>query len=244
MSQRAHEWSIMHATLPVGDMNPVSSSTFWSAGAGLVSLSGCAAGSDAVCAVIDGVRAGWASGDRLPHPASTRTAGKTTTAARKTLRHRATLTCCMCAKWRPREFGSTRLRVLIFDVVRPPGLVAQWESVRLTRGRSLVRNQPGPQHKVTARAPISRLRAHFLEPSDGVYRAKMGPNPSALVDLPVSSSASKSRCHVVEFVVVEICVDVRGHGGRRVAHGLLQQSQIGAGPARQGGVGVPQIVHT
>ena len=37
------------------------------------------------------------------------------------------------------------LVVLIFDVV--PGLVAQWESVRLTRGRSLVRNQPGPQAK-------------------------------------------------------------------------------------------------
>jgi hypothetical protein len=41
--------------------------------------------------------------------------------------------------------------VLLFDVVRPPapgwarGPVAQWESVRFTRGRSLVRSQPGPQ---------------------------------------------------------------------------------------------------
>ena len=36
--------------------------------------------------------------------------------------------------------------VLIFCLVRleESGLVAQWESVRLTRGRSLVRNQPGP----------------------------------------------------------------------------------------------------
>ncbi len=40
--------------------------------------------------------------------------------------------------------------VLIFCLVRTlriDGLVAQWESVRLTRGRSLVRYQPGPQHK-------------------------------------------------------------------------------------------------
>ena len=37
-------------------------------------------------------------------------------------------------------------RVLLFDVVRPLGAgpVAQWESVRFTRGRSLVRSQPGP----------------------------------------------------------------------------------------------------
>lgn len=36
--------------------------------------------------------------------------------------------------------------VLIFDVVRHLGAgpVAQWESVRFTRGRSLVRSQPGP----------------------------------------------------------------------------------------------------
>lgn len=37
-------------------------------------------------------------------------------------------------------------RVLVFDVVRRLGAgpVAQWESVRFTRGRSLVRSQPGP----------------------------------------------------------------------------------------------------
>ena len=41
--------------------------------------------------------------------------------------------------------------VLVFVVVRLPvsgwrsGPVAQWESVRFTRGRSLVRSQPGPQ---------------------------------------------------------------------------------------------------
>jgi hypothetical protein len=36
--------------------------------------------------------------------------------------------------------------VLIFSLVRlsAPGPVAQWKSVRFTRGRSLVRSQPGP----------------------------------------------------------------------------------------------------
>lgn len=65
----------------------------------------------------------------------------------------------------------------------------------------------------------------------------MGPNPSALVDCPVIESVQR-RSHIVEFVVI----DVRGHGDRRVTHGLLQQPQIGAGPTRQGSVGVPKIV--
>ena len=41
--------------------------------------------------------------------------------------------------------------VLPFDVVRSPlgaGPVAQWESVRFTRGRSLVRSQPGPHNSM------------------------------------------------------------------------------------------------
>jgi hypothetical protein len=39
------------------------------------------------------------------------------------------------------------LRMLIFDVIRRgTGLVAQRKSARLTRGRSLVRTQPGPPH--------------------------------------------------------------------------------------------------
>src|SRR5258705_5022946 len=149
----------------------------------------------------------------------------------------------MCAKWCPREFGSIRSRVLIFDVVRPPGLVAQWESVRLTGGRSLVRNQPGPPHKAADKGPISRPGGRLLELLDGLYRAKIGPKPSALVDRPVIESV-QGRSHIVEFVVIEIGVDVRGHGDRRVAHGLLQQPQIGAGPTRQGSVSVPKIVHT
>jgi hypothetical protein len=55
------------------------------------------------------------------------------------------------------EFSRLRRSVLTFDVV--PGLVAQGESVRLTRGRSLVRSQSGPQRihaHQTASWPLSR----------------------------------------------------------------------------------------
>lgn len=47
-------------------------------------------------------------------------------------------------------------RVLVFDVVRRLGAgpVAQWESVRFTRGRSLVRSQPGPPK-------YAQLRGYF-----------------------------------------------------------------------------------
>jgi hypothetical protein len=50
------------------------------------------------------------------------------------------------------EFSRLRRSVLTFDVV--PGLVAQGESVRLTRGRSLVRSQSGPL----------RIHAHQMLP--------------------------------------------------------------------------------
>jgi hypothetical protein len=57
-------------------------------------------------------------------------------------------------------FSAECRRVLIFVVHRSndrclPGLVAQWESVRLTRGRSLVRYQPGPLIKRQFRGLIS-----------------------------------------------------------------------------------------
>lgn len=49
-------------------------------------------------------------------------------------------------------------RVLVFDVVRRLGAgpVAQWESVRFTRGRSLVRSQPGPPITAGESAPPGR----------------------------------------------------------------------------------------
>lgn len=63
----------------------------------------------------------------------------------------------------PKWILAATLTVLVFDVVRPfgrlSGLVAQWESVRLTRGRSLVRTQPGPHpdHQRRVRAAAARL---------------------------------------------------------------------------------------
>ncbi len=49
--------------------------------------------------------------------------------------------------------------MLIFDVVRPfgAGPVAQWKSVRFTRGRSLVRSQPGPLRHGAGRVRISAI---------------------------------------------------------------------------------------
>lgn len=102
-----------------------------------------------------------------------------------------------------------------------PGLVAQGESVRLTRGRSLVRSQSGPQHKVAVKRLFLDFELILWSPPSGPIR----PNLSALVDLQVVQRV-QSRSRIVEFVAVEICIDVRGHGGRRVAHRLLQQPQI------------------
>jgi hypothetical protein len=48
------------------------------------------------------------------------------------------------------------------------------------------------------------------------------------------------RC--VEFVVVEVGIDVRSHRDRSMAHGLLQQTQISARPASQRGIRMPQIM--
>ncbi len=57
-------------------------------------------------------------------------------------------------------------RVLIFCLVRleESGLVAQWESVRLTRGRSLVRYQPGPLPNRRAKSIPIVIHAHACTP--------------------------------------------------------------------------------
>jgi hypothetical protein len=69
MSQRTHDGSIMQATLPLGDMNPVSSLTSRSAGAGPVNLSGCFSAGLVVLAVgaADGVPS-LTAGLSSPHP--------------------------------------------------------------------------------------------------------------------------------------------------------------------------------
>jgi hypothetical protein len=124
-----------------------------------------------------------------------------------------------------------------------PGLVAQGESVRLTRGRSLVRSQSGPQYKAAANLPIVKLRSLIRGAFGALYGAKIGPKLSAVVCLPVVERV-QSRSNVVEFVVVKICVDVRRPCDRSVAHRLLQQTQICACTAGQGGIRVSKIVHT
>lgn len=54
---------------------------------------------------------------------------------------------------------------------RISGLVAQWESVRLTRGRSLVRNQPGPPPITSHRRLPPHHGAHSLPPRPRIRSA-------------------------------------------------------------------------
>lgn len=71
--------------------------------------------------------------------------------------------------------------VLVFDVVRHLGAgpVAQWESVRFTRGRSLVRSQPGPQVSIQVNewltAP-SRARAPYAAPGSPRWAGSLLPD--------------------------------------------------------------------
>jgi len=60
------------------------------------------------------------------------------------------------------------------------------------------------------------IQLNFLS----LMQGSRGPKVSVFVGLPVVERV-QSRSHVVEFVVVEIGVDVRRQSDRRVAHGLL-----------------------
>ena len=157
MSQRAQSRSIMQLTLPDGETKPVSS--------GDLAIRRCRADQ------IFGLRSGFGrrrlDGGRRGR-SGLRDCGAATAGGKRqhrgepgngrynTVNHRATITRCVCAQWCPRGFGSKGPHVLVFDVVRPvrsaPGLVAQRESVRLTRGRSLVRSQSGPPTYTQLRA--------------------------------------------------------------------------------------------
>jgi hypothetical protein len=48
----------------------------------------------------------------------------------------------------------------------------------------------------------------------------------------------KVRGYVVEFIGVEVAVDVRGDGWRRVPHGFLDAAKVSAGSPGQAGVRV------
>ena len=148
MSQRDQSGSIMQLTLPDGETKPVSSGTSRSAGAGPISSSDCVADLDVVACTARRGRFGLRDCGAATAGGKRQHRGEPGNGRYNTVNHRATMTRCMCAQWCPRGFGSKGPHVLVFDVVRPvrraPGLVAQRESVRLTRGRSLVRSQSGP----------------------------------------------------------------------------------------------------
>jgi hypothetical protein len=55
-----------------------------------------------------------------------------------------------------------------------------------------------------------------------------GPEPS-LVMLKVTQRV-EGGSDVVELLVEEVGIDVRGHGNRGVAHRLLKQAKVGSGP--------------
>lgn len=48
--------------------------------------------------------------------------------------------------------------------------------------------------------------------------------------------------YAVEFIGVEIAVDVRGDGGCGVAHGFLDVAKVGTGLSGQAGVGVAEVM--
>ncbi len=95
------------------------------------------------------------------------------------------------------------------------GPVAQWESVRFTRGRSLVRSQPGP--------PRSLRRSQDFPVSDFRSLAHNGRGISAVYPPSRSSPEPVERIrHTIQVGIVEIRIGVRGDHDRRVAHRHLQ----------------------
>jgi hypothetical protein len=127
--------------------------------------------------------------------------------------------------------------MLVFDLVRLPapgwaqGPVAQWESVRFTRGRSLVRSQPGP----LGESPVHRAICLLARATDPPQRPRL----SAVYPQSRSAAESVERIrHTIEVGVVEVCVGVCGHHDRRVAHRHLQ-FHVGTRRSSQRRVGCP-----
>ena len=105
-------------------------------------------------------------------------------------------------------------------------------SVRLKSGRSPVRSRPWPPR-------FMQLNGYFspgFEPRIcgsgrrwGQYGAKTELPPAARFSDVRTQILERIECSrdVVEFVVEKVCVGVCGDGNRRVAHGLLEQAEIG-----------------
>jgi hypothetical protein len=162
MSQRASFELMKQPTLPLGAMKPlrfiVASGSSAAGVCALVGVDGdvLEAALVVVAGFIEAVDVG--SGECCPpQPDSKPTAGPS---IRTPARSVVAVTIPSVEHDGPSfGFSAHRPSVLVSDVHRSlidvsPGLVAQGESVRLTRGRSLVRSQPGPP-------PSSQVRRGF-----------------------------------------------------------------------------------
>ena len=138
-----------------------------------------------------------------------------------------------------------------------PPLIRRQSRNHWLNNRLLVQSVRSDQHERACPAitSISHAEGHWFDPSRDHHQsvqvrglilaldqtqsdrsAELYQNRTKLLDVadvPVVMRIQPRR-HIVEFVVVEIGIDVGGHGDRRVAHRLLQQPQIDAGPTREG----------
>jgi hypothetical protein len=142
--------------------------------------------------------------------------------------------------------------------IGPPGRVAQWESARFTRERSLVRTQPRPSREALQIAGLSSFKARSWHVGDtSPARAEEAGVPWAgfhTVRLTCASrlfaeGTSRSRCSVGSAPLPRVRAgDLRSPAERRSrrpaarADALLGSSRVAArsrtsGPSINGGVG-------
>ena len=86
--------------------------------------------------------------------------------------------------------------MIIFDLGKSPplgvpaGPVAQWESVRFTRGRSLVRSQPGPpQNRVCPKCLVNQTTEDMLTGQQRAVIAGIQAEPESLMLTPEEAAA-------------------------------------------------------
>jgi hypothetical protein len=126
------------------------------------------------------------------------------------------------------KFSAAQCAVLIFDVHRSLiGAPGSRSSVgeRPPHTRKVAGSIPaGTTPKTPVQGVISRARLQIGKNFEGVIGPNFGLFGRAVVE------RVQCRGDDVEFVVVEIGVDVGGHGDRGMAHRLLQQPNVRAGP--------------
>ena len=141
------------------------------------------------------------------------------------------------------------------DAFRPGSSVGM--SVRLKSGRSAVRSRPWPPSigpvqgtKSLLRLTESRsfepppwgqnganfwhrpdlLRAEGRRPAGSRQRGTCRPGPVRSLARRRFTQRVEGGSNVVELLVEEVGVGMRGHGDRSVAHRLLKQAKAGSGP--------------